>query len=62
MIANQLSSSIVTDEVVLVERYVSLHKHQPITVIEANIRISLTWTLVNTLKWSTQWSTQTKSH
>ena len=49
----------VMGRMVLVERYVSLPKHQPIAVIEASSRISLTWTLVNTLKWSTQWSTQT---
>ena len=52
----------VMGRMVLVERYVSLDRHQPIAVIEASSRISLTWTLVNTLKWSTQWSTQTKSH
>ena len=49
----------VMGKVVLVERCVSLDRHQPIAVIEASSRISLTWTLVNTLKWSTQWSTQT---
>ena len=49
----------VMGRMVLVERYVSLDRHQPIAVIEASSRISLTWTLVNTLKWSTQWSTQT---
>ena len=51
----------VMGRMVLVERYVSLNRHQPIAVIEATSRISLTWTLVNTLKWSTQWSTQTQS-
>ena len=49
----------VMGRMVLVERYVSLDRHQPIAVIEASSRISLSWTLVNTLKWSTQWSTQT---
>ena len=52
----------VMGRMVLVERYVSLDRHQPIAVIEASSRISLTWTLVNTLKWSTQWSTQTMSY
>ena len=45
-------------KVVLVERYVSLPKHQPIAVIEAILRISHVTVLVNALFWSTQWSTQ----
>ncbi len=39
----------VMGKVALVERCVSLPKHHPIAVIEASSRISLTWTLVNTL-------------
>ena len=45
-IAQCLQINVLTHDVmrkmVLVERYVSLHKHQPITVIEAISRISLT--------------------
>ena len=36
----------------------SLSKHQPIAVIEAELRITDTDLIVNALLWSTQWSTQ----
>ena len=48
----------VMGRMVLVERYVSLFRHQPIAVIEAILRISHVTVLVNALFWSTQWSTQ----
>ena len=40
----------------------SLRMHHTHHVIEAMLRISLVWTLVNAQFWSTQWSTRTMSH
>ena len=40
----------------------SLRVHYTHHVIEAILRISLVWTLVNAQFWSTQWSTRTMSH
>ena len=39
---------------VLVESWVSLSKHHTYHIIESMPRISLGWTLVNSLKWATQ--------